>query len=281
MNSRFSGTNRGIMSKRSFIIIAVLTLSFSVSAKDVLKEISLQDFQTYKVEDLNNGDGVLVKPNGFLSSSDVSDSDKKKLPGNVNSQFNDETQLITHHVLMKLPRDYKSFTSKALKNRGTVEKHLLYNSDISLDQEDFTKCLSSVGSIKSDINLPKFLEVFDYPEKLECQIKVNNPGTGKKFLRPEMLKLLPENLDDKDVRFISLDMSSCNMIFKGISQNVFFIKAPDGNTLVLFDNYSLVKKSTLQKIESVKILGSRTKFINGQMKKNMTGLLKFINASPE
>jgi hypothetical protein len=98
MNSRFSGTNRGIMSKRSFIIIAVLTLSFSVSAKDVLKEISLQDFQTYKVEDLNNGDGVLVKPNGFLSSSDVSDSDKKKLPGNVNSQFNDETQLITHHV---------------------------------------------------------------------------------------------------------------------------------------------------------------------------------------
>jgi hypothetical protein len=150
---------------------------------------------------------------------------------------------------------------------------------MSLDNESILDCPEANGILASAIDIPKFLSMFDFPKQLICNVNLKNVGTGKKNLSAEILQKLPD-LKDEDIRFVDMKLSGCNMIFKSISQKIFFIKVNDGETLIVFDNNSYVKKTVLEKLEKVKLFaGTPVKFINDQVRKNSTSLLKHMNST--
>lgn len=264
------------------LITFLFVLLFSqtaIYAKDAVTEISISEFKKFSLDDLSDQTGVIVLAQEFLSDSFKKDSKAKEIPTTLANQFDENSKLLIHHAFLKIPKDYNSFVKKALKNKSSIEKNILYNSVLKVDVDTFAPCTTLNGTMISDMNLPKFLSIFDYPEKLLCDVAVTNSGTGKKYLRPELLSKLSADLKDEDVHYVNLNLTNCNMIFKALSQNIYFIKAKDGKTLIVFDNYSLVKVSTLDKLDKVKFfMGSPVKFVNEQVKKNMSGLLTFINS---
>lgn len=263
----------------------LLFLFFTIQialAKENVVEIHATDLKKLDVNIIPNQTGVLVVPTTFLKPIYKKTDKGQQLPSSIAESFDENSSLIIHNIFIKLPNDYDQFTKTALKNKTSIEKNLLYNSKIDLYKDDFIHCQSMNGTISTDINLPKFLQMFDYPERLMCDIKVNNTGTGKKHLTADLRAKLPQDLKDDDVRFLSLDLTNCNMIFKAVTQNIYFVKASDGKTLIISDNFSLVKNSTLSKLDKVKLfMGSPVSFINDQAKKNTSGLLTFVSSSKQ
>lgn len=272
-------------SKTKTIFFFLLLLSYlPIAIGSEITEIDSNAYKKLNLENLKVETGIIVMPTLFLTADYKKEAAAKELPANLISQLNDNSSLATHHVFLKIPKDYKTFTNAALKNKASIEKSLLYNSAISVEGNDNsgTCTLPINGVLASNLEIPKLLSMFSFPEQLLCDIKLSNIGTGKQNLRPEILAKLPKNLADEDVRYVNLNLSNCNMIFAAVVQRIYFIKATDGKTLIVFDNYSLVKNVTIEKLEKVKFfIGSPIRFINSQVKKNMSGLLNFIDSSPQ
>jgi hypothetical protein len=262
-------------------LLFVWTLSVAFSSD--VSEISDNSFHEFIFENLKNDQGIIIMPSSFINSYNKNDNKIQDLPKNILSQFDDKTSLVTHNVFMRVSKDFKTYRNAVLKNKSTIEKHLLYKSMIMpKENNDIDDCpLPISGVLESQLEIPKLLSMFSFPEKLVCDIHLWGSGIGKKSLGSYILKKLPDDLLDEDVHFINLNLSNCNMIFKAVAQRIYFVKDHKGKTLIIFDNYSLVKNSTIEKLDKVKgLIGSPVKFINSQVKKNMTGLLKKITSTP-
>lgn len=243
----------------SFLFISLLSTAGFARDND-MTEIQERDFPQFRLEDLKSKTGVVVRASAFSNAEDP------------------ETQLIKHKIIFKLPVEFKKFTEKSLKSRASVQTYLMHDSEMTLDSESTLDCPETNGVLASAVDIPKFLSAFDFPEKLICNVKLKNVGTGKKNLSTDILQKLPD-LKDEDIRFVDMSLRGCNMIFKKMSQKIFFIKIAEGQTLIVFDNNSYVKKATLEKLEKVKLFtGTPVKFINEQVRKNSTGLLKHMNS---
>lgn len=265
--------------RTSLLLTSILLSSTVLYASDEVTGISNSRFRILNFDKIENSNGFMTTGNKFLDSTYKTTSKGSDLPSNLAVQFDQSSNLIIHNSAFKIPKKFDSFVNTSLKNKAAIEKNLLYNSKINVPNNTFAPCSTLTGDIVTDMNLPKFLTMFNYPEKLECDVSITNEGMGKHLLKPQMLSQLPKNLEDKDVRHLSLSFSNCNMIFKGLAQDIYFIRASDGNTIVLSDNYSLVKKTTLAKLSKVSLfISSPEEFIDDQLKKNMSGLLKYVNA---
>lgn len=261
---------------KKILIVVPLLLSFSVLAKDAITEVDSEKFKEIKLEELEGYKGIILKPSGFITPKPSSKDQSARVPASLEDFIDGESSFISHNIILKVPKPFKEFTDLTLKDRASIEKYLLYNSDVALEQENVFSCSPTNGTIKTDMALPKVLQIFDYPEKLECDVKVTNVCSQKPELSDDIRQKLP-NLKDSETKLLTLNMKKCNMIFKAVTQNIYFIKASDGNTLIVIENHSVLKKSVLDKLDAVKLLaGSPVKFINGQVKKNMNGLVGYI-----
>jgi hypothetical protein len=261
-----------------FLLVTIFTISFA-EAKDEIAVKSSSEFSKIKFNEIAEQTGSMLSADKFLESSYKNTLMGKEIPNVLSEQFDNDSRLIIHSAVFKIPKNYTNFITSTLKSKTSVEKNLFFNSKIISLNDSFAPCTTLVGSIISDMNIPKFFSAFNFPDKLECEITIANAGTGKHFLRKEVLDQFQKDLKDSDVRYLALNFTNCNMIFKGMAQNLYLIKAVDGNTIIFTDNYSLVKKTTLDKLNSVSLFtGSPLSFINDQVKKNMLGLLKYLNS---
>lgn len=263
----------------SLLIILISSIS-SLSAKENTNIIDLDSESATNIDfdKLKSQTAMIVMPKVFLESTYKNTAQGRLIPKILNDKFDKDVRLLTHNVLFKIPKDYESFVKTVLKNKSTIQENLLYNSQVTMSNDTIYPCSTLSGSIISDMKLPKIVTMFDVPEKLLCDISITNQGVGKKYLRPELLAQLPKTLKDEDVHFLNFNLSKCNMIFRHVSQNAFFIKTPDGKTLAVFDNYSLVKQETIDKLNKMPFINPLD-IINKQSKENFIGVLKYINSS--